>query len=98
MIQDDVIDEVDHLIAAARCLKERGTYKVYVVATHGIFTKTAAEQLEESLIDEVRDTPSRVPRPSAAGLGHSKPRAPLQPGHPKLRKCRPLLEPNLVDT
>lgn len=50
---DDVIDEVDHLIAAARCLKERGTYKVYVVATHGIFTKVATEQLEDSSIDEV---------------------------------------------
>jgi ribose-phosphate pyrophosphokinase len=50
---DDVIDEVDHLIAAARCLKDRGSYKVYAVATHGIFTKTATKQLEESQIDEV---------------------------------------------
>ena len=44
---------MDHLIAAARCLKDRGAYKVYVVATHAIFTKSAAEQLEESVIDEV---------------------------------------------
>ena len=58
MIQDDVIDEVDHLIAAARCLKDRGSYKVYAVATHGIFTKTAAEQLEESSIDEVTENKS----------------------------------------
>ena len=54
VIQDDVIDEVDNLIAAAKCLKERGTYKVYVVATHGIFTKAATEQLELSPIDEVK--------------------------------------------
>lgn len=53
VIKDDVIDEVDHLIAAAQCLKERGAYKVYAVATHGIFTKAAAEQLEESPIDQV---------------------------------------------
>ena len=53
MIQDDVIDDVDHLIAAARCLKERGAYRVCVVATHGIFTQTATELLEQSDIDEV---------------------------------------------
>jgi ribose-phosphate pyrophosphokinase len=50
---DDVIDEVDHLIAAARCLKERGAYRVCVVATHGIFTKEATDQLEQSPIDEI---------------------------------------------
>ena len=53
VIQDDVIDDLDHLIAAAKCLKERGSYRVCVVATHGIFTKTATELLEHSEIDEV---------------------------------------------
>lgn len=52
-VQDDVIDEVDHLVAAAHCLKERGAYKVYAIATHGIFSEEAPEQLEDSFIDEV---------------------------------------------
>ena len=56
MIQDDVVDELDHLMAAARCLKERGAYRVCVVATHGIFTKAATEMLETSDIDEVLHT------------------------------------------
>jgi phosphoribosylpyrophosphate synthetase len=50
---DDVVDELDHLMAAAKCLKVRGAYRVCVVATHGIFTKTATELLELSDIDEV---------------------------------------------
>lgn len=53
VIQDDVIDDLDHLIAAAKCLKERGAYRVCVVATHGVFTKTATELLEASDIDQV---------------------------------------------
>ncbi len=44
---------MDRLIAAARCLKERGAYKVFAVATHGIFSEEAPEQLESSPIDEV---------------------------------------------
>ena len=52
-MQDDVIDDLDHLMAAAKCLKERGAYRVCVVATHGIFTKAATELLEHSDIDEV---------------------------------------------
>jgi len=44
---------VDRLIAAAKCLKERGAYKVYAVATHGIFSENAPEQLESSPLDEV---------------------------------------------
>jgi phosphoribosylpyrophosphate synthetase len=52
-MQDDVVDELDHLMAAAKCLKVRGAYRVCVVATHGIFTKTATELLELSDIDEV---------------------------------------------
>ena len=44
---------MDRLIAAARCLKERGAYKVFALATHGIFSEEAPEQLESSPIDEV---------------------------------------------
>ena len=53
-LQDDIIDEVDHLIAAAKCLKERGTYKSYAVATHGLFSpEDAPQKLQASPIDEV---------------------------------------------
>ena len=44
---------MDRLIAAAKCLKDRGAYKIYAVATHGIFSDTAPEDLEASPIDEV---------------------------------------------
>ena len=44
---------MERLIAAAKCLKERGAYKVFAVATHGIFSEEALEQLEASPIDEV---------------------------------------------
>ena len=53
-LQDDIIDEVDHLIAAAKCLKERGAYKIYAVATHGLFSpEDAPQKLQASPIDEV---------------------------------------------
>ena len=53
VVQDDVIDEVDRLIACAKCLQERGAYKVYAVATHGIFSDNACELLTESPITQV---------------------------------------------
>ena len=41
------------MIAAAKCLQERGAYKVYAVATHGLFSKNACELLEDSALTEV---------------------------------------------
>ena len=55
--QDNLIDEVDSIITAAQFLKENGAYKVYAVATHGILSRDAPEQLEESPIEEVGETP-----------------------------------------
>ena len=44
---------MDRLTAAANCLKEGGAYKIYAVATHGLLSKDACEQLDNSALDEV---------------------------------------------
>lgn len=54
--QDNLIDEVDSIINAAKFLRENGAYKVYAVATHGILSRDAPELLEESPIEEVGET------------------------------------------
>ena len=38
---------------ASLILKERGAYKIYVLATHGILSADAPRLIEESPIDEV---------------------------------------------
>ncbi|CAK8691844.1 phosphoribosyl pyrophosphate synthase-associated protein 2-like [Clavelina lepadiformis] len=53
IIVDDIIDDVDPFVAAADILKERGAYKVYVMATHGLLSLDAPRILEHSMIDEV---------------------------------------------
>ncbi|KAJ4923037.1 hypothetical protein JOQ06_015387 [Pogonophryne albipinna] len=50
---DDIIDDVDSFVAAAETLKERGAYKIFVMATHGILSSDAPRLIEESAIDEV---------------------------------------------
>lgn len=46
-------------MAAAEILKERGAYKIYIMATHGLLSADAPRLIEESAIDEVK-TPLRV--------------------------------------
>ncbi|XP_060724966.1 phosphoribosyl pyrophosphate synthase-associated protein 1-like isoform X2 [Tachysurus vachellii] len=53
IIIDDIIDDVEDFVAAAEILKERGAYKIYVMATHGLLSAEAPRLIEESLIDEV---------------------------------------------
>lgn len=50
---DDMIDDVQSFVDAAAVLKERGAYKIYVLATHGILSKEAPRLIEDSAIDEV---------------------------------------------
>lgn len=50
---DDMIDDVASFVAAAEVLKERGAYKIYVLATHGLLSSDAPRLIEESPIDEV---------------------------------------------
>lgn len=60
--QDDIIDDVGDFVAAAEILKERGAYKIYIMATHGLLSADAPRLIEESAIDEVRG--SNRPHPS----------------------------------
>ncbi len=48
-----MVDEVESFVAAAEVLKQRGAYKIYVVATHGLLSADAPQLLENSYIDEV---------------------------------------------
>uniref|UniRef100_A0A3Q3WH60 Ribose-phosphate pyrophosphokinase N-terminal domain-containing protein n=1 Tax=Mola mola TaxID=94237 RepID=A0A3Q3WH60_MOLML len=53
IIVDDLIDDVRDFVAAAEILKERGAYKIYIMATHGLLSADAPRLIEESAIDEV---------------------------------------------
>ena len=53
IVNDDMIDTAGTLCAAVATLKEKGADKVYVCATHPIFSGPAYERLEKSQIDEV---------------------------------------------
>lgn len=53
IIVDNIIDEAASFAAAAECLKKRGAYKIYAVATHGLFSGDAPKILENSCIDEI---------------------------------------------
>lgn len=48
-----MVDDVESFVAAAEILKERGAYKIYVLATHGLLSSDAPRLIEDSLIDEV---------------------------------------------
>lgn len=53
IIIDDMIDDVRSFVAAAEVLRERGAYKIYVLATHGLLSSDAPSLIEDSPIDEV---------------------------------------------
>ncbi|XP_077491502.1 phosphoribosyl pyrophosphate synthase-associated protein 2 isoform X1 [Amblyomma americanum] len=50
---DDMVDDVHSFVVAAEVLKERGAYKIYVLATHGLLSNDAPQLIENSPIDEV---------------------------------------------
>ncbi len=50
---DDMVDDVRSFVAAAEVLKDRGAYKIYVLATHGLLSSDAPRLIEDSPIDEV---------------------------------------------
>ncbi|ETE73230.1 Phosphoribosyl pyrophosphate synthase-associated protein 1, partial [Ophiophagus hannah] len=52
IIVDDIIDDVESFVAAAEILKERGAYKIFIMATHGLLSADAPRLIEESSIDE----------------------------------------------
>ena len=51
---------MDSFLAAAETLKERGAYKIFVMATHGLLSSDAPRLIEESAIDEVVGLAVRV--------------------------------------
>uniref|UniRef100_A0A915A5B9 Ribose-phosphate pyrophosphokinase N-terminal domain-containing protein n=1 Tax=Parascaris univalens TaxID=6257 RepID=A0A915A5B9_PARUN len=51
--EDDIIDDAQSFVAAAQVLKNRGAYKIYVIATHGLLSADAPGLLESSPITEV---------------------------------------------
>jgi phosphoribosylpyrophosphate synthetase len=53
IIVEDMIDDVPGLVQAVDILFDRGAYKVYAVATHGLFTCDAPSLIEKSRISEV---------------------------------------------
>jgi phosphoribosylpyrophosphate synthetase len=53
IIVEDMIDDVQAFVRAAEVLKERGAYKIYVIATHGLLSSDAPRLLDDSYIDEV---------------------------------------------
>ena len=48
-----MIDDVEAFVSAAQILHERGAYKIYVLATHGLLSADAPRLIEDSFIDEV---------------------------------------------
>ncbi|CAG0883084.1 unnamed protein product [Cyprideis torosa] len=53
IIVDDIVDDLTSLVAGAEVLKERGAYKIYILAAHGIMSSDAPRAIENSPIDEV---------------------------------------------
>ncbi|VDK45394.1 unnamed protein product [Anisakis simplex] len=53
IIVDDIIDDAQSFVSAAEILKNRGAYKIYVIATHGLLSADAPGLLESSPITEV---------------------------------------------
>ncbi|WAQ97680.1 KPRB-like protein [Mya arenaria] len=53
IIVDDMIDDVQSFVAISAVLKERGAYKIYAMATHGLLSSDAPRLIEDSYIDEV---------------------------------------------
>lgn len=53
IIVDDIIDDVESFVAATELLKERGAYKIYIMATHGLLSADAPTLLDLAPVDEV---------------------------------------------
>ncbi|CAF0801752.1 unnamed protein product [Brachionus calyciflorus] len=53
IIVEDMIDDVNSFARAAEVLRERGAYKIYVMATHGLLSSDAPRIIDNSNIDEV---------------------------------------------
>lgn len=77
IIVDDIIDTGGTLIAVANAIKAAGAKKIYAAATHGVFSDTATNDLQASIVEEivVTDTiylPEELRRPKITQIeiGH----------------------------
>lgn len=50
---DDMIDTAGTICEASKLLKKEGANKIYVFATHGLFSKNAIQKINDSNIDKV---------------------------------------------
>jgi len=69
LIFDDMIDTGGTVISSAQILKKEGCKRVFVFATHGIFSSNAVERINNSEIDGVFVTDS-LPQKNAKGKIH----------------------------
>nr|WP_202601745.1 MULTISPECIES: ribose-phosphate pyrophosphokinase [Vibrio] len=69
VIVDDMIDTGGTLCKAAEALKERGAKRVFAYATHAVFSGTAAENIRNSVLDQVIVTDSIKLSPEMAATG-----------------------------
>lgn len=53
IIVEDMVDDLEAFARAAEILRERGAYKIYVMATHGLLSNDAPRIIDNSYIDEV---------------------------------------------
>lgn len=67
---DDIIDTAGSILQAAKRLKQEGAKSVWVVATHGIFSKDALQKMNDDAIDGCVITDTIPPREDV--LDHPK--------------------------
>jgi len=53
IIVEDIVDDASVLVQAAKILRNGGAVRIYVVATHGLFSGDACTNVNESCIDEI---------------------------------------------
>ncbi len=53
IIVDDMIDTAGTMLNATKMLKKEGASKIYLVATHGLFSEKALENISDKSIDQV---------------------------------------------
>jgi ribose-phosphate pyrophosphokinase len=62
IIVDDIIDTAGTLCNVAKALKERGATSIIALATHGVFSGRAMENIDNSVLHAVIVTDT-IPRP-----------------------------------
>jgi ribose-phosphate pyrophosphokinase len=72
VIIDDLISTGTTVVRAARACRERGAARVYVAATHGVFTAKANETLADPALEQIAITDSVAPGRLIGGSVHDK--------------------------